>query len=111
VSFFTDLLGNSLLATSAIFILCLPVFLLGRLKLFNHIAIDLSFAFMMAFLSDVIIFPALQLRWNWLAPKDSIKPEMFNGQHRGEDVWNPHTNEALPPGHNLNAPSDRNPSL
>ena len=55
------LIGIAMVATSGIFLFCLPVFLLGHLKLFSHIAIFLSTAFLAAFLADVVVFPALQI--------------------------------------------------
>ena len=59
------LIGIPMFATNAIFIVCLPVFLIGDLRLFDHIAIFLSVAFVFAFISDVFVFPALQTRFGW----------------------------------------------
>ncbi|WP_413289693.1 efflux RND transporter permease subunit [Bdellovibrio sp. HCB337] len=60
-----NLIGIAMFATSAIFLVCLPVFLLGDLKLFGHVAIFLSIAFVAAFLADLFTFPALQKAWGW----------------------------------------------
>jgi hypothetical protein len=54
-----------MIATNAVFIFCLPVFLLGHLRLFTHISIFLSIAFIFAFISDVFMFPALQKKFGW----------------------------------------------
>lgn len=59
------LIGIAMIATSGIFIFCLPVFLLGTLRLFDHIAIFLSAAFIFAFIADVFMFPALQAKYGW----------------------------------------------
>lgn len=54
-------IGTPIIATSAAFLFCLPVFLLGNLKLFSYMAIFLSLSFIMAFFSDLFSFPALHL--------------------------------------------------
>ncbi|HUP55993.1 MAG TPA: MMPL family transporter, partial [Bdellovibrionota bacterium] len=53
--------GLPIFATSAIFIFCLPAFLLGHLRLFDHMAVYLSLAFAMAFFADLFTFPALHV--------------------------------------------------
>lgn len=59
------LIGIAIIGTSAAFIVCLPVFLLGSLRLFDHIAVFLSAAFIIAFLADAFVFPDLQKRLGW----------------------------------------------
>lgn len=59
------LIGVAMIATNGIFLFCLPVFLLGSLRLFTHIAVFLSIAFVFAFISDVFMFPALQKQLGW----------------------------------------------
>ncbi|MGZ3746515.1 MAG: efflux RND transporter permease subunit [Pseudobdellovibrionaceae bacterium] len=59
------LIGVAIFATSGIFLFCLPVFLLGELKLFSNVAIFLSIAFIAAFLADTFGFPAMQRQWGW----------------------------------------------
>lgn len=59
------LIGVAMIATSGVFLFCLPIFLLGNLRLFGQIAIYLSIAFIMAFLADIIMFPAIQKLWGW----------------------------------------------
>lgn len=61
-----NLLGPAFWGTSVIFIVALPPFMLGNLRLFKQMAIFLSISFIIAFLSDVVLFPALQkefLKW------------------------------------------------
>lgn len=67
------LIGVALFATSAIFIACLPVFLLGNLRLFGQITLFLSFAFVVAFLTDLFMFPAFQKLMGWKVPLNSKK--------------------------------------
>lgn len=55
-------IGIPLVATSAIFICCLPCFLLGNLKLFDQMGIFLSLSFLMAFISDIFSFPAFYVK-------------------------------------------------
>ena len=57
------LISSALWGTSILFILVLPIFLIGDLKLFSQISILLMFSFAIAFLSDVIVFPAIQKVW------------------------------------------------
>lgn len=59
------LIGVAMIATNGIFLFCLPIFMLGSLRLFTHIAIFLSIAFVFSFISDVFMFPALQKRLGW----------------------------------------------
>lgn len=59
------LIGIAMVATSGVFLFCLPVFLLGSLKLFGHVAIFLSVSFLMAFLADLLMFPAFQKQMGW----------------------------------------------
>lgn len=59
------LIGVAIVATSGVFVVCLPVFLLGHLRLFSHIAIFLNLAFVFAFLADAFMFPALQKYFSW----------------------------------------------
>lgn len=54
-------IGVPIVASSAIFVFCLPVFLLGDLKLFGQMAIFLSLSFVMAFFSDMFSFPAFNM--------------------------------------------------
>jgi predicted RND superfamily exporter protein len=73
-----SLIGVAMTATSGIFVFCLPVFLLGNLKLFTHIAIFLSVAFAMAFIADVFMFPAFQIRWGWSYAEDLSEKNIAN---------------------------------
>jgi predicted RND superfamily exporter protein len=61
LSFAIEQVGRPIIATSAIFLFSLPSFLLGHLRLFNQMAVFLSLAFVMAFLSDLFSFPALHV--------------------------------------------------
>jgi predicted RND superfamily exporter protein len=54
-------IGVPIVATSAIFLFCLPCFLLGHLKLFSEMAIFLSIAFVASFFSDLFSFPAFHV--------------------------------------------------
>jgi predicted RND superfamily exporter protein len=54
-------IGVPIIATSAVFVVCLPCFLLGHLRLFDEMAIFLTLAFVMAFFSDLFSFPALHV--------------------------------------------------
>lgn len=57
-------IGVPIVATSAVFLFCLPCFLLGHLRLFDHMAIFLSLAFGVAFYSDLFTFPAFHVLFN-----------------------------------------------
>ena len=70
------LIGIAMIATNAVFLFCLPIFMLGSLKLFNHIAIFLSIAFIFAFIADVFMFPALQKSFGWTFSLGLTKKEM-----------------------------------
>lgn len=59
-----NLVGGALWCTSMVFLVALPVFLLGHLKLFKHLAFFLGLSFIIAFMADVILFPAIQKEWN-----------------------------------------------
>ncbi|MEK7356984.1 MAG: hypothetical protein AAB250_11075, partial [Bdellovibrionota bacterium] len=59
------LIGIAMIGTCGAFLFCLPVFLLGSLKLFNQIAVFLSIAFIAAFIADAIVFPAFQVKMGW----------------------------------------------
>ncbi|MFA6238166.1 MAG: MMPL family transporter [Bacteriovorax sp.] len=63
------LIGSALWGTSAIFIITLPIFLLGHLKLFHYLSTFLVTAFIVAFVSDLIVFPSIQKEWEKLKLK------------------------------------------
>ncbi len=69
------LIGIAMIATNGIFLFCLPVFTLGSLRLFTHIAIFLSVAFIFAFIADVFMFPALQKHFGWTFTPGLTKKE------------------------------------
>lgn len=62
------LIGMAMLGSSGIFLFSLPVFFLGHLNIFHHIALFLSISFVLAFLSDLFTFPSIQLIF-----KDTVK--------------------------------------
>lgn len=60
-----QVIGVAMFATSIIFVACLPVFLLGDLKLFHQISILLTASFVLEFLADTFMFPAIQKFFKW----------------------------------------------